>query len=149
MPRVRDLLHRFRPAGAPGPAGSAAVPVDHGADRAAELAPVFALLADTERRCTELRERAGRDAEDIRDRARESSRATLADAELRAASERADAAAGVAEEASGDSAATVAAAHRDADRLRDRATERTPRWVGRVVDEVEKVLDAAPGADPR
>ena len=35
MPRVRDVLHRFSPAGAPGAASTAGVPVDRVADRGA------------------------------------------------------------------------------------------------------------------
>ena len=54
MPRVRDVLYRFRPAGAPGAASSAGVPVDRSADLAAELEPVFALLADTEQEVCRL-----------------------------------------------------------------------------------------------
>lgn len=42
MPRVRDLLYRFRPARAPGAAASAGVPVDRTAELTAELEPLIA-----------------------------------------------------------------------------------------------------------
>lgn len=44
----RQFLGRFRPAAVPGPAASAGVPADRRVEAAAELAPVFALLADVE-----------------------------------------------------------------------------------------------------
>ena len=146
MPRVRDLLYRFRPAGAPGPASAAAVPADRAADRAAELAPVFALLAETETRCASLREDAAREAQGRRGRALDTARSLVADAEARAPSERADAAARVAAAAAGESAATIGAAQVEAERLLDRAADRTPAWVTRVVGEVETVLGGAPEA---
>ncbi|HET8769051.1 MAG TPA: hypothetical protein VFM86_17125, partial [Pedococcus sp.] len=62
MPRVRDLLLRFRPTGTPGPAGPAGVPVDRSAELAAELAPVLAALAATEAECTALVEEGRRAA---------------------------------------------------------------------------------------
>lgn len=62
MPRVRDLLLRFRPTGAPGPAGPSGVPVDRTGELAAELAPVLAALAATEEECTALVEEGRREA---------------------------------------------------------------------------------------
>ncbi len=144
MPRVRDVLYRFRPTGAPGPAGPAAVPADRSTDRAVELEPVFDLLADIESRCAAVREGAVHDAEVRRERAAEGARRLLADARSRAAGERAAAAARVAARAAGESAATVEAARSDADRLLVRATGRTPGCVARLVAEVETVLDHAP-----
>ena len=54
MVRVREVLHSFRPAGAPGAAGAVGVPADRGADLAAELEPEFAQLASTERECARI-----------------------------------------------------------------------------------------------
>lgn len=62
MPKVRDFLDRFRPAGTPGAAGAVGVPADRQAGAEAELAPAFAVLAEIERHCTEVRERAQRQA---------------------------------------------------------------------------------------
>jgi hypothetical protein len=42
MPRVRDLLYRFRPEGAPGAAAAAGVPADRAAELTAELEPLIA-----------------------------------------------------------------------------------------------------------
>jgi hypothetical protein len=65
-----DLLNRFRPAGTPGAAARAGVPVDRAAEAAAELEPVLALLAEAESACAAVRERARQDAKDIGERAR-------------------------------------------------------------------------------
>lgn len=54
MPRVRDLLLRFRPSGAPGPAGPTGVPMDVSERWSAELGPVFAALAVTEGECAAI-----------------------------------------------------------------------------------------------
>jgi hypothetical protein len=70
MPRVRDLLYRFRPAGTPGSAGVAGVPVDHAADLAAELGPLFAQLAPTEAACAQIIAQAGHDAAAITENCR-------------------------------------------------------------------------------
>ena len=147
MPRVRDLLYRFRPAGAPGPASAAAVPADRAADRAAELAPVLALLDETEERCAALRAEADRDAEARRGRALETARAVVADAESRVGSERAEAAAAVAGAAAEESATTLRSAEAEAERLLARAAVRTPAFVAEVVASVEGLL--APAGEER
>jgi hypothetical protein len=149
VPRVRDLLYRFRPAGAPGPASAAAVPVDRAGDRAEELAPVLELLVETEDRCSALDGESARDARERREQARQAAHHRLADAESRAQGERADAAAGVAARAAGERARTVESARAEADRLLAQAEERTPEWVDRVVAEVEDRLDPAPQGNRR
>jgi len=63
MPRISDLLDRFRPAGAPGPA-AAGVPADRRAAAEDELSPVFTALAEVERECGALREAADAAAEE-------------------------------------------------------------------------------------
>ena len=93
MPRVRDFLYRFRPAGAPGAAAAAAVPIDRTAELTAELKPLFASLARTERECADIRERADGDAVAIRAHAADRARGLLSVAEARTAAERAAAAA--------------------------------------------------------
>ncbi|HEX7745917.1 MAG TPA: hypothetical protein VF462_11720, partial [Micromonosporaceae bacterium] len=62
MPAVRELLDRFRPAGAPGAASAAGVPADRQTTASAELDPVFAALADVVAKCAGLRATAVRDA---------------------------------------------------------------------------------------
>ncbi len=80
MPRVRDLLYRFRPAGTPGAAGQAGVPADRAAETAAELEPLFARLADTEQECREILAQARRDAAQIRELGLRQAQAVVGDA---------------------------------------------------------------------
>jgi hypothetical protein len=93
MPRVRDVLQRFRPSGAPGAATAAGVPADRAHELAAELEPVFALLADTERECADIVDRARRAESGIRVREAERARGVLAAGRARVEAERAAAAA--------------------------------------------------------
>lgn len=62
MPQVRQFLDRFRPVGAPGSAATSAVPADKAATLAAELDPVLALLADTDRWCAAVIDAAEQEA---------------------------------------------------------------------------------------
>ena len=93
MPRVRDVLQRFRPSGAPGAATAAGVPVDRAGELAAELEPVLALLAETERECADLLDRARREEAAIRARDAERARSIVAAGRARVEAERAAAAA--------------------------------------------------------
>ncbi|HSO63494.1 MAG TPA: hypothetical protein VLQ78_00210 [Ornithinibacter sp.] len=93
MPRVRDVLHRFRPSGAPGAATAAGVPVDRAGELAVELEPVFALLAETEHVCADILERAGVEGAAIRARDADRARSVLAAGRALVESERAAAAA--------------------------------------------------------
>jgi len=61
MPRVRDVLYRFRPSGAPGGASTSGVPIDRAATVAAELEPLFGQLAEVERQCESIQDAARRD----------------------------------------------------------------------------------------
>ncbi|MGH8867626.1 MAG: hypothetical protein ACRDYU_06490, partial [Actinomycetes bacterium] len=78
MPRSGDFLERFRPAGAPGAAAAAGVPADRVAELSAELEPVLARLAGTQREAERIRAAARRDAEQRRDHATASARALVA-----------------------------------------------------------------------
>jgi hypothetical protein len=148
MPRIRDVLHRFRPAGAPGAPSAAGVPVDRAADVAAELAPVFAELIDTERQCAAIRERAEQTAAATRSAAAEHARAIVAVAGGHVPAERAAAAARVRQSADGEFAAATAAAEREADELRRRAQERLPAAVERVVAYLSGLIAAGQPAAP-
>ncbi len=143
MPRVRDLLYRYRPAGAPGAASAAGVPVDRGADLAAELEPLFAQLAGTERACADIREQARHDTLGIRARDAERVRNVVAAAGERVEAERAATAAQLQQHAEAESATQVAAAEREAAELRDRATQRMPAYVQRVVGSVCELIGDA------
>jgi len=93
MPNVRDILRRFRPAAAPGPAATGGVPADRVAEREAELAPVLALLEDVERECAQLLEAARAAATERRAQGDGQVEAVLAAGRRRADEERAAAAA--------------------------------------------------------
>ena len=95
MSPVRDFLQRFRPAGTPGKAAAAGVPADRARDLAAELEPVFSLLAGAEAERARILTEAGRDAGRIRDGARRRADDMVAAARQRAQAARADAAAAV------------------------------------------------------
>ena len=133
MPRVRDLLYRFRPSGAPGGASLAGVPIDRAATVAAELEPVFGQLSAVESECDGIRDDAGRDVAMIKDRHAGRARAIMAAATGRVGSERAAAVARMRDLASADAAAELSAARVEATALRGRAAERMPGYVDRVV----------------
>ena len=84
---VRDILERFRPAGAPGAATSTGVPSDRVAELSAELGPVLTLLSDTERETARIR----REGDDVAARVRADAAARAA-ATISAARDRAEAA---------------------------------------------------------
>ena len=148
MPRVRDFLYRFRPAGAPGAAAEAGVPTDRTAELTAELEPLFASLAQTEGECTDLRDRARADAAAIRGQQADLARGVISAAEARTAAERAAAAATVQQRAESQAADLIAAAGREAAAVRQRATSRMPRFVAEAVGHLATEL-AAQAVPPR
>ena len=141
MVRVRDVLHSFRPAGAPGAAGAAGVPADRGADLAAELEPVFAQLAGTERECAGIAARAGQAAAKVRAREAERARGTIAAARERMDAERAAAVAQMRPNALAKSTAAAVAAEREAAEIRRHAVERMGSYVDLIVVSVDRLID--------
>lgn len=141
MPRVRDLLYRFRPVGAPGAASAAAVPIDRSAELAAELEPLLARLADVERSCADIREQGRRDADAIRDRDAARARELLARAGREADAERVDAAAQVQRHAQQQTASDLTAAEEEAAEIRARAAERIPGHVEHITASVRELID--------
>ena len=133
MPRVRDFLYRFRPAGAPGAAAQAGVPIERTAELTPELEPLFASLAQTEGECADLRDRARADAAAIRGQQADLARGVILAAEARTAAERAAAAATVQQRVESQAADLVAAAGQEAAAVRQRATSRMPTFVGEAV----------------
>lgn len=133
MPRSRDFLERFRPAGTPGAAAKTGVPADRVAELSAELEPVLALLADAERQADAIRAEAQRESERVRRRADEHARVLVATARRDAEAERSDAAARVTKRAETETAETLAAAERDAAEVRRRGAELMPAYVDQVV----------------
>jgi hypothetical protein len=150
MPRVRDLLYRFRPSGAPGAANAAGVPVDRALEQSAELEPVLALLTATERECATIVELARTEADEIREHCAQEARSTVAAARSRQGAERAAAAAQVRQ---GGRALTaeiaLAAARQEAD-VRRQATRMTPVYVERVLGSVRSLTgEGVPAGDER
>jgi len=147
MVRVRDVLHSFRPAGAPGAAGAAGVPADRGADLAAELEPVFAQLASTERECAGIAARAGQAAAKVRAREAERARGTIAAARERMDAERAAAVAQMRPNALEKSTSAAVAAEREAAVIRRQAGEHMGSYVDLVVASVGRLIDDERFAD--
>jgi vacuolar-type H+-ATPase subunit H len=109
-----DLLRRFRPAGTPGAAAAAGVPVDRAAEAAGELEPILALLAGAESAAADLRERARLDALELDGQARARAAGLAAEARARAQAERADAVALACGQADAESAHLTERARRQA-----------------------------------
>jgi hypothetical protein len=143
MPWPGDFLNRFRPAGAPGAAAPAGVPVDRAAEAAAELEPILALLAEAESAGAAARERARRDAKDVRERARARADGQVAEARARADGERAAAVAGARARGQAESARLAGQAERQATDRRELAERRMAGYVGRVVTMVRTAGEAA------
>ncbi len=145
MPGLRDVLQRFRPAGAPGAATAAGVPVDRRADVAAELEPVFAALAGVQQECAQVRADGAQRASRLRTEAADESRAILVRARGEIAAERARAAAQRVHDAEQELAGIDAAADRSAEEVRRRTALRLPGLVERVVDRVRgELAEVAP-----
>lgn len=143
MPRMRDFLDRFRPAGAPGPAGAVGVPADRLSGAETELAPLFAALTAVEQRCAETRGRAEQDAARRTAQARRMAAAIVSRARSQERGERAAAAA--------DALATVDAevnristqARLTAADLREQGARRLPALVDLVVTRTRNFADSA------
>ncbi|MFC0530514.1 hypothetical protein [Phytohabitans kaempferiae] len=135
MPAIRDLLERFRPAVAPG-----AATAERREAVAAELEPVFAALARTERECDELRDTATSEAEQRHADSAERVRAVLRAARADAPAERARAAARGWAAGTADLDHVVAAGRSAARDERDRGEEQLPGQVAAVVAAVHADL---------
>lgn len=133
MPRPRDILQRFRPAGTPGAATPTGVPADRVAEVAAELEPVLALLADAVQEADRVRAEGRAEAERRRQRSAEQAGALVASAHRQAQAARSDAALQAARDVEAEAATTLAEAERAAAAVRQRAAERLPRYVDRAV----------------
>jgi hypothetical protein len=142
MTRVRDLLYRFRPAGAPGAARATGVPADRVADLSAELEPLLVQLAETEQECASIIAAAEHDASAIRTRDAERARVIVASARSRADAERARAAATVRQGAADRASHELAAAELEAAELRTHAAGRVPSYVAAVLDSTRALVEA-------
>lgn len=142
MPSARDLLQRFRPAGAPGPATATGVPADRVAERAAELEPVFESLRSTTDDVARIRQEAVAEAEHRREQAREQAVSRVADARLEADAIRAATLADAQRDAQGAARAGVAAAAAHAEAITARSLARLDGDVEEVVRRVRAALAA-------
>jgi cell division septum initiation protein DivIVA len=129
-----NILDRFRPAGAPGPAGPVGVPATGEQGPAVELAPVFAALSADVESCRRTVDEARRDADRALSSAREQAVAIIARARLDEGAERARAAARVEQAASAQDARLLARARKDADDLERSRTALLPGMVRAVMD---------------
>ncbi|HET8680705.1 MAG TPA: hypothetical protein VFM54_02345 [Micromonosporaceae bacterium] len=146
MSRVRELLERFRPAGAPGAASGAGVPADRRAGVEAELEPVFAALDEAQRECARIREDAAVRAAARRVEVAERARAIVARARAGTPAERAAAAAETRRRGQHEIASIISHAEDDAEVVRRSAQRRQADLVARVVDTVRAQLAGAPVA---
>ncbi|MGI5200769.1 hypothetical protein ACQEU6_04100 [Spirillospora sp. CA-108201] len=138
MPALHDVLQRFRPAGAPGPA--AAVPSEHRAVED-ELEPVFARLEPAERERRRTVAAAHERARRLTDQARRRAAGLVERARKAATGERASAAAEALRAAEADGQRWRAAAEDEARRIREAANTRLDGLVARAADHVEGFLD--------
>jgi hypothetical protein len=128
MPGIRDILTRFRPAGAPGRPSAAGVPADRRAAARAELASVFAALTGAQHDAATIRRRAHESAIARVEAARAQARSVVRQAHAAGEAARAQAASQVWQGAQQELAELRSEAERSAAALRDRAEARLPAW---------------------
>lgn len=145
-----NILDRFRPAGAPGPAGPVGVPATGDQGPAVELAPVFAALGADVESCRRMVDEARREADGELSSAVEEAAAVIARARLDEGAERARAAARVEQAASAQDAQLLARARKDADDLERSRTALLPGLVRTVMDRLlsEQLTSGQPAQRP-
>lgn len=141
MARVRDILYRFRPSGAPGSPSRAGVPVDRARGLAEELAPVFAALAPTLAECADIEAAGRRQAQAARTARTGETQRLRAAIPQRAAAERARSTALAHAAAAPDLSAIDTATRERIDLLCGRAREALPALGREVADSVEQLLE--------
>jgi vacuolar-type H+-ATPase subunit H len=139
MPPLRDFLTRFRPAGSPGAAARAGVPADRSGELESEVAPVLALLDDTQAERERLITQARHEAEQIVAAARSAAGAIAADAAQRAETAREQAAQQVMTAARRQAARTADIARHQAAQVSELARQRMPALVSRVIDTIRQL----------
>jgi len=132
---LRDFLERFRPAGTPG-ASATGVPADHREERAVELRPALAPLADVQQEATEIRAAAEQEAKALRQNATQEAARMVDAAREHAPEVRRRAAEPLLREARQEAAdALRAAGDRTISAMRERAVERMPHLVSHAVND--------------
>lgn len=128
-----SLLDRFRPVGAPGPAGPSGVPATDDQGPEAELLPVFEALDPTIRDGRRLVDEAAARAEDSVARARTQAAAMVEQARMDSGAVRANAAAAVSREAERADEEMLRRATEEAAELRRRGESRVPALAASIV----------------
>ncbi|MCC3274463.1 hypothetical protein LJ753_01055 [Arthrobacter sp. zg-Y20] len=128
-----SLLDRFRPVGAPGPAGPAGVPAVDDQGPAAELIPVFEALDSAIAAGQQLTARAEADAGSTVAAARLQAATLVEQAHMDSAAVRADAAARVSADAARADEDMLGRAREQAAELRRRGESRIPELAGAIV----------------
>ena len=135
-----SLLDRFRPVGAPGPAGPAGVPATDNQGPEAELLPVFEALNPTIREAGELTTDASTRAADTVARARAQAAALVEQARLDSGAVRTDAAAAVSREAEQADEEMLQLAAEEAAELKRRGESRVPELAAVIVADLVRDL---------
>lgn len=146
MPRMRDFLSRFRPAGAPG-AGRAAVPADRRRQLESELGPVLALLDAPNAECYGIIAAVQRDAGQIIEDARSDADAIRSAGRERAAGLTGDLVEQALAAAQAEAGAIITAGASDAAAIRERVRERVPALAGRAVRLIRDLAGPDDAAD--
>lgn len=146
MASVREFLTRFRPASAPGRAAPGGVPADRSAELRAELEPPLAQLDQAEAEARAVRERAEAAAAAHLRDVQQWADAVVAAAHKEAGRVRARTARQVLRTAEAEAQALLADAEREAAAVRERARSRMPPLADRVVTRV--LADAASEETP-
>lgn len=142
-----SLLDRFRPVGAPGPAGPAGVPATDNQGPEAELVPVFEALDPTVRETEALTTDAVKRAAQSVKQAREEAAAMVEKARMESGAVRAEAAAAVSREAAAADEEMLQRARDEADEIKRRGESRVPQLAAVIVaDLVRDLLSSASGA---
>lgn len=142
-----SLLDRFRPVGAPGPAGPAGVPATDNQGPEAELLPVFEALDPTVRETEALTTDAVKRAAQSVKQAREEAAAMVEKARMESGAVRAEAAAAVSREAAAADEEMLQRARDEADEIKRRGESRVPQLAAVIVaDLVRDLLSSASGA---
>lgn len=142
-----SLLDRFRPVGAPGPAGPAGVPATDNQGPEAELVPVFEALDPTVRETEALTTDAVKRAAQSVKQAREEAAAMVEKARMESGAVRAEAAAAVSREAAAADEEMLQRAREEADEIKRRGESRVPQLAAVIVaDLVRDLLSSASGA---
>ncbi|MCQ1953718.1 hypothetical protein [Arthrobacter sp. zg-Y238] len=135
-----SLLDRFRPVGAPGPAGPAGVPAADHEGTAAELIPVFEALDPTIEKGSGQTRTAGDQAQQTVAAARRQAAALVEQARMDSAAVRADAAARVSADAERENERLLDEARDEARRLRSQGESRVPELASAIVADLVQDL---------